>query len=225
VVSSSIQFNQGIFTVPEVALFARLHTSTVKRWFFGTNMGRPVLPHESNGGEKALGFLEFVQALAIRTLRRDYKLGLSKIREAIERAEHDYGVKHLFARPHQTVLFGREIFIYPDGQPAPVQITGKQVHQLGLRQVVETYQRDLSFDEEGLAHLYHAFRFRDRAIVINPAVRFGEPYVESCGYTAKTLRDAVLSEGGVSEAAKAFGVAEDEVEVAYRYFDSLEQAA
>jgi hypothetical protein len=224
VVQALVTFNKGIFTPAEVALFAKLHGSTVQRWFFGNHMGRAVLP-PTGDGEKTLSFWDFVQAIAIRTIRRERKVPLSKIREAVERAERDYGLTNIFARPHQTVLFAGEIFIYPKDTDAPVQITGKKPHQMAMRPLVEPYQRDLAFDEQGLARLFTAFRFADQEVVIDPAVRFGEPYVPSCGYSARTLHDAVLSEGGVPEAAKAFGVSEEAVEVAFRYYDSLEAAA
>jgi len=118
-----------------------------------------------------------------------------------------------------------DIFIYPKDSDAPVQITGKRPHQIAIRPLVEPYQRDLSFDQEGLARLFTAYKFGTQEVIIDPSVRFGEPYVPSCGYSARTLYDAVLSEGGIHEAAKAFDVEEAAVEVAYRYYDSLAIAA
>jgi uncharacterized protein (DUF433 family) len=224
VVQSNVTFNQGLYTPAEVALFAKLHRSTVQRWFFGNSMGRPVLPAAATE-EKTLGFLDFVQALAVRDIRRVHKIPLPKIRAAVQRAEHDYRLTHIFARPHCSVLFDGDIFIYPEGESSPVQVSGKHPHQIGLRQIVEPFQRDLSFDERGLANLFTAYRYADEKVVIDPAVRFGEPCVPSCGYSARTLHDAVLSEGGVPQAAKAFGVPEAAVDVALRYYESLELAA
>jgi uncharacterized protein (DUF433 family) len=224
VVLSKSTFNRGIFTPAEVALFAKLHPSTVKRWFFGNHMGRAVLPRNDEH-EKTLGFLDFVQAIAIRTIRRDRNVPLPKIREAVERAEKEFKLTNIFARPHCTVLFMGDIFIYPKDGDSPVQVTGKRPNQLAIKPLVEPYQRDLAFDDEGLARLFTAFKYGSEEVVIDPAVRFGEPYVPSCGYSARTLHDAVLSEGGFNEAAKAFGVSNEAVEVAFRYYDSLATAA
>ena len=219
-----ITFNQGIFTAAEVALFAKLHRSTVQRWFFSNHMGKAVITPSGPDG-RTLSFLDLVQAMAVRAIRREEKVPLPKIREAVHRAEVDYGLTHIFARLHQTVLFMGEIFVYPEGQEAPVQITGKRPHQLAIRHLVEPYQRDLAFDASGLAKFFTAFRFADQAVVIDPAIRFGEPFVQSCGYSARTLYEAVLSEGGVQQAATAFAVAEAAVDVAFRYYDSLPLAA
>lgn len=222
--ASDITFNQGIFTAAEVALFAKLHPTTVKRWFFSNHMGKAVMP-PSGMDSKTLSFWDLVQAMAVRSIRREMNVPLPKIRQAIQRAEADYGLTHIFARPHKTVLFTGDIFIYPKGQEAPVQLTGKHPHQLAIRQLVEPYQRDLVFDASGLASLFTAFRFADQAVIINPAIRFGEPFVESCGYSARTLYEAVLSEGGVSQAARVFAVDEAAVDAAFRYYDSLPLAA
>jgi hypothetical protein len=225
VVTAPIAFNQGIYTPAEVALFAKLHRSTVQRWFFSNHMGKAVLPPSGSAEDRTLGFLDLVQAMAVRDIRRVHKVPLPKIREAVQRAEADYQLTHIFARPHCSVLFDGDIFIYPRGEAAPVQVSGKRPHQVALRPIVEAFQRDLSFDENGLARLYTAYRFADQAVIMDPAVRFGEPFVESCGYSARTLHEAVLSEGGVVEAAKAFGVPEEAVDVAFRYYESLNLAA
>lgn len=224
-VTAPIAFNQGIYTPAEVALFAKLHRSTVQRWFFSNHMGKAVLPPSGSAEDRTLGFLDLVQAMAVRDIRRVHKVPLPKIREAVQRAEADYQLTHIFARPHCSVLFDGDIFIYPRGEAAPVQVSGKRPHQVALRPIVEAFQRDLSFDENGLARLYTAYRFADQAVIMDPAVRFGEPFVESCGYSARTLHEAVLSEGGVVEAAKAFGVPEEAVDVAFRYYESLNLAA
>jgi uncharacterized protein (DUF433 family) len=222
--ASDITFNQGIFTAAEVALFAKLHPTTVKRWFFSNHMGKAVMP-PSGMDNKTLSFWDLVQAMAVRSIRREKNVPLPKIREAVQRAETNYGLTHIFARPHQTVLFMGDIFIYPAGQEAPVQLTGKRPHQLAIRHLVEPYQRDLAFDASGLATLFTAFRFADQAVIIDPAIRFGEPFVQSCGYSARTLYEAVLSEGGVAQAANAFAVEEAAVDAAFRYYDSLPLAA
>lgn len=224
-VTSPIPFNQGIYTPGEVALFAKLHRTTVQRWFFSNHMGQAVMRPSSSREERTLSFLDLVQAMAVRDIRRVHKVPLPKIREAVQRAEADYQLSHIFARPHCSVLFEGDIFIYPKGEASPVQVSGKRPHQVALRPIVEAFQRDLSFDENGLARLFTAFRFADESVVMDPAVRFGEPCVTSCGYSARTLYDAVLSEGGVTEAARAFDVPEAAVDVALRYYESLALAA
>jgi uncharacterized protein (DUF433 family) len=54
---------------------------------------------------------------------------------------------------------------------------------------------------------------------MNPSVHFGDPIVQSHGYTAQTLYQAALAEGGIARAASIYEVSEVAVEAAYRYFN------
>ena len=81
---------------------------------------------------------------------------------------------------------------------------------------------DLQFDPAtGLASLFEPITHKGARIVLDPRRLFGEPVVEPSGYTARTLWDATNTEGGIEEAAEAYGVGRDEVEAANLYYGSL----
>ncbi len=202
-------------------MYARLHPQTLTRWVYGSKAGLPAIhaqfPPEE---EKVITFLDLIQSLAIRAIRTTRKVPLSKIREAVTNLEDKYGKKYPFARPHETFLLGDEVFIdLKEG--AFVQVTGRMKDQHAMRKVVEAYLTDLSYDAEGIASKYSPFSFGGHRIVFDPHRMFGEPVVESCQYTARTLWEAAHSEGSFEAAAKAFGVEPVEVEAGFRYFDSL----
>ena len=50
-----------------------------------------------------------------------------------------------------------------------------------------------TFDKRGLAHSFRAFQWGNYTVSMDPAVRFGEPLIRSCGYTARALWEAVLN--------------------------------
>ena len=58
---------------------------------------------------------------------------------------------------------------------------------------------------------------------MDPEVRFGEPCVESCGYTTQTLYDAYKSEGSIIRASEICGVTEEEITLAVEYIDYLQK--
>ncbi|HUY34342.1 MAG TPA: hypothetical protein VMV69_16470 [Pirellulales bacterium] len=58
-------------------------------------------------------------------------------------------------------------------------------------------------------------------ITMNPHRHFGEPLTPS-RYTAVALAQAVTAEGSIERAAIAYGVEPREVEMAFRYFSSLQ---
>jgi len=170
-------------------------------------------------------FLDFMQAVAVRNLRVKHHVHLDTIREAITYAKNEFDMDHPFARKHVTYLDGRNILIQPAEHTAPVGATGRVKGQHVIKRVLEQYLEDVSFDpNSGLATRYMAYQFKDRRIVMDPEIHFGQPYVDNTGITAARLAAAVDEEGSRDAAASAFGVSLDDVEAAARYIDSLQAA-
>jgi len=228
----------GLYSVSEAALYARVAPSLMARWVFSTSHGVSVIePELGNTEEKIVTFLDFVQALAIRRIRQERRIPLTKIRDAYFRARDKYGVKYPFALESTRIgLFGppddprrQEIFICLDKDDGEVQayfqLTGKQRDNQLIGEVVRTYAHRLVFDPgTGLALRYIAYPTGGAAaeqIIMDPAIRFGEPYFRSSGYTARTLYDAYRSEGMPERAAEIYGVGKDQIELAIEFFDFL----
>ncbi len=229
VASVSNLLGQGIYTPAEAARFARVKTELITRWIHGTDSGQAVVEAERFGdSERMITFRDFVQALAIRAVRREFKLPLPDIRKAVEYARERYGVAYPFAIRHRTYLFGRKLLIDLPGRlalespPELVQISAKGRDQLYLREVAEPFLIDLTFDgDDGYASRYVAWQHGEGRIVMDPGRLFGQPVVQSCGHTAQSLLDAYRTEGTVERAAKAFGVKDEEVLLAVDYDDYL----
>lgn len=168
-------------------------------------------------------FLDFVQALAIREIRRDHRVSLQKIREAVQVAQHDYRVDYPLAMLHTTFLFGSEILIRIEGrdEPSLVQVSGKQKHQRMMQKVAELFMEELTFSKEGLATRYRIFRHLDQTVAMDPRLRMGQPLIESCGYTALALHEAYKTEGSVEAAATAYDVEPRDIRLAIRFYDHL----
>lgn len=211
----------GLYTPTEAAFYARVHTSTMTRWIHGNRRGEPVVSAKLPGDpERTITFLDLVQALAIRAIRREHHVPLAKIREAVNHAQERYGIEHPFAMRHETYLFGKEVHIeVPD--VGLVQVSGRHKDQIAMRKVAELYMDDLTFTGEGLASCYCAFERNGRKIVIDPSRRLGQPLIESCGYTAQALLDACRTEASVEAAVEICGVDREDVELAIRYEDYL----
>jgi uncharacterized protein (DUF433 family) len=210
----------GLYTLGEAALYARLRPQTLARWFFGSKQGASALDRQLNSDDKVLSFLDFVQALAVRSVRITHRVPLTKIRHAVKIAESEYGIRYPFARMHTTYLVGSEIIIKL-GEDEYAQISGKHAKNRVIAKVVELYMKDLSFDPEGLAQKYDAFVWNGYTVSMNPHIRFGEPMVVSCGYSASALYDAFKANEDIDLAAREYGVTPFEIEVSIRYFDHL----
>jgi uncharacterized protein (DUF433 family) len=231
---------KGLYSPSEAALYARVPTGLMTRWVYGTKQGAAVIEPQLGAGEnRDVTFLDFVQALAIRRIRRERPgISLQRIREAYLRARDEFGEPYPFALESTRIgLFGppdepRKQVIWlcigekEDGARQYFQLTGRRSGNQMLGEVVRTYAHRLVFDgTTKLARKYLAFPTTEHApehIVMDPLVRFGEPFIESCGYTARTLYDAYCSEKSAQRAADVFGVTLEQVELAAEYFDYLD---
>ena len=215
----------GIYTPSEAARYARVHTSTMSRWIHGDCRGLPAVDAQlANNEERVVTFLDFVQALAVRAIRHKERVPLDKIREAIQNAKKYYNLEYPLARKHTTYLFRGEVYVRLEVEDENEfsQVSGVGKGQLAHNKVIELYMENLSFDDEsGLADEYKPFLYRDREVRINPKIRFGQPIVEPCGYSAEALIDAVETEGGIESAAHVYGVDPDDVRAAIAYDDYL----
>ena len=216
----------GIYTPAEAAFYARVRTQTLTRWLFGSEQGESVVaPQIPVNDDKVVTFLDFVQTLAIRSIKTQYpKISLQKIRKAVDVAQDTLGIEYPFAREHKTfVLNEREIVL--EVEENLVQISGKHFGNLLIGPIAELYMKRIEYSDNGLASGYRAWGELEAPIVMNPKRRFGEPIVLSCGYTAQTLWEASIVEGGLDAAARAYGVRPEEVALACDYYDHLTSAA
>jgi len=215
----------GIYTPSEAAYYARVHPSTMRRWIHGNRAGEPVVHAQLTGDpERTVTFLDLVQALAVRAVRREHRVPLPKIRAAVDHARDRYGVEYPFAMHHRTFLFGNEILIELPKRGGLVQLSGKHRDQHVMREVAELYMEDLTFAKDGLAVEYSAFKHDRKEVIINPILRLGQPVVKTCSYTVSALLEAYRTEGSIARAAKTYGVEPKDVELAIRYDDYLRGA-
>lgn len=234
IASPNQYLGQGLYTPAEAAMYARVPTQLLQRWLFGSKNANATVDRQfSEGEDRFVSFLDFVQVLVIRAIRRR-GYPLQKIRVAFDAAQEKYGLAYPFAMKHRLFLFGDidqpkscELIINAgidaNGDEDYRQLTGKHAGNRMLNEIVEPHMKDLSYDETTqLANQFVAYERHGRRILMDPTRRFGEPYLENCGFTTSTLCLAVRAEGSVRAAAVAFDVEEADVEIACEFADYLD---
>lgn len=218
----TVQNRAGLYTLSEAALFAGIRPQTLRYWHYGTRTSQPLREAQISKTEgKFLTFYEFVEALAIRSLRLQKKASLQKIRAAVQEASEKYNVDYLFAhRDHRTVLIGGEFHIFLE-QDSPTGLTGKDRGQKSFQPCLESFMEDLKFDDKRMACEYVAYRYGNKSIRMNPSFHFGEPMVGDTGHTAETLYIAAVAEGSVDRVCEFYDVDRESVLAACRYWESL----
>ena len=121
----------GLFTVAEAALYARVSPQMMARWLFGNKKGHSVLHPQFGAEARFVSFLDLVQTLAIREIRIQRKVALPKFRQAIRMAKEKFNLDYPFARRHCTYLFGDELVIRPPGDDF-VEASGKHLLSIQL---------------------------------------------------------------------------------------------
>ena len=211
----------GIYTIPEAARYARMPAATIRSWFFPHDKRKPMRRGSIDDTErKVISFLDFVEVLAVRSLRVDYNVSLSTIRNAIDFAQRQYDVDHIFARrDHKTKLDlnKRQLHIVMEGEKDPISLSDVDAGQVSFQECVEGYMQDLDFDSDGIADHYTAFRFEGQAVVMKPAFNFGGPVMAENGYPPAILWRSVVTEGSFQRAADLYDASVESVRAAYRY--------
>jgi len=205
----------GIYTLREAALYARVSPQMISRWLFGSRKGKAVIVPQFANGERLVSFLDLVQTVAIKEITLQRKVPLSKIRQAIKIAKQKYNMDYPFARDNVTYLLGDVLVIQPN--EAEYIAIPRRAEGQRLFRFVESYLSKLGFDSEGLANLYQIYAWQDVPIVMKPGIKFGEPLLPS-GYSAMTLWESIKTEGGIDQAAKVYGIPNDEIEASYSFF-------
>jgi uncharacterized protein (DUF433 family) len=220
----TVKAESGLFTLSEASRFARMPFNTLRYWLYGTTVQPALRDSQIKSDEgKFITFLEFIEALAIRSLRQERKVPLPKIREAIKVANEKYGIKYPFAQQaHKTVLIGKDMHIL-FGEDV-IGLTGKERDQKSFKPFLEPYMENLRYNVHKVACEYVAYRFGDgpeKIITMNPRFSFGEPMVGRTGYSAETLWRAALAEGSIDKTCQYYEVERDAVVAACDYWQGL----
>jgi uncharacterized protein (DUF433 family) len=242
--------SRGLYTVAEVARYARMPAPRLNYWLYGDREHSALHPPTILRTEgKWLTFLEFVEVLAVRTLRNQYHLSFQKIRSAVNEARDAYGIEYPFAnKDHRTFLIGSDLHIQLRGALAPVGLTGKDKKQQSFRPCIEPFMENLEFDDKKTAMAFIAYRYpilneagTGKSAIISPTANaalsatinirmdprycFGEPVVEGTGYRADTLWRAALAENDMAKAAEYYEVNTHAVAAACNYCTEIGMVA
>jgi len=212
----------GVYTLQEAALYGRLSPNKLSRWVFGSRKYEPVIESKlCNHG--LVSFYDLVQAMAINSAR-DEGIPLPKIRQAISTAKDRYGVEFPLAYNHKLVWYDRDLHIqFPD--ESIIQVSGRLRGQRAIKEIVESFMKDLHFNAEGLVERFTPFELYGRQIVLDPERQFGQPLVGDTGYRADVLANAYCVEQSAELVATAYNIGVKDVQTAVAYIEDIRKAA
>lgn len=209
----------GLYTPQQAARLARMRTQTANQWLSGRN-GKPAIHRYLDENEHdLLGFVDMIQMVGVRNVRRQKELSLQAIRNVVAVAD-SLGYPYPFARNCKVYKFGKEVVLKLPGEVL-IGASGRLKFQHLMEPVLLPYLRELTFGSDGLVREYRPMP----QILLSPSEAWGAPVVEHTGYTVETLVSSAIAEGSVEQAAEMCGVTVEQVQDALRYEEYLSGAA
>lgn len=216
-VTASDPRNRPVYTTAEAARYAETSSATASRWLRGYSYPTLGGPHDSAaivGQDVAaplLSFYDLVEVAMVAAARKA-NVSIKDIREALATANELYGLDRPMITERWKVA-GRQIFT-EEGAELKRYVNLSRHGQIAWRHI-EDVLRELDYDHELVARFYPAGR--ERPIIIDPTVSFGQPYVLEKGVRTGVVAARFGTGDGIQEIASDLLISVGEVEAALRF--------
>ena len=217
---------RGIYSVPEVALYTGLKSSTVNRWAFGyreyPGIVDPDIPQIGQG--KAISFLAMME-LYLMSRFLDAGLRPEKFRIAAGEVARIKGLSHPFAFEHLQEYIredGRD-FYYRTGEDAWQKLTGRNRGNFAWDLVVRPYLHEVEFQGDYARRWFPASA--GHLIVLDPAIQFGEPVISGTRVPTAIIAEQLMAGDQPSLLAEGYGLTLEQIRAAERFESRLDRAA
>jgi len=214
------------YSIPEAAHYLQMPPSTLRRWGKGwvyrTDAGKRfsssllVLPEPPARGSLLLSFVNVVEAHVLDALRREHRIAMHKVREALSYLEAHFPSPHPLA--DQTFeTDGMHLFIEKYGPLINISQDG----QLAMHNILRVYLSRIERDAAGVpVKLYLFTRARQadepNVVAIDPYVSFGRPVLVGTGIPTAVIADRYKAGESIQALAEDYECASRDIEEAIR---------
>ena len=211
------------YSFPEAAHYLRLPLGTLRDWIHGgsyetasgSKRSKPliILPDRN---VPALSFLNLVEAHVLDAIRREHRVPMYKVRNALDYLQKHLPSKHALAE-QKFETDGMDLFISRFG----TLISASQSGQLAIRDLLAGHLRRVEHDPAGLAiRLYPFTRKRGldepKNIVIDPYLAFGRPAVVGTGIATNIVAERYKAGESMDQLAEDYRCERPQIEEAVR---------
>ncbi len=186
--------------------------STIRAWKKGQAGFPAPIPTDRKRG---LSYNDLVEVYILRALRTKVGFKLKYVREALEIAQDEYKIRHLFL--HEAFCHdGHEFFLDKYGTLASLS----EGRQMAIRGVLKGYLRRIDYDRQGLASALYLFTKRTglegpKLISCNPEISFGRPIITRRGIRTSAVISRLDAGESREHIIEDFGLTNDEFDEAY----------
>ena len=201
-----------LYTVPEAAHLARVSSTTVRNWLYGTEdrealFQAPLAPMVS--------FLQLIEIVVAANFRKSERVSLTRVRKAYLNAREDLHLQFPFAYEQLEVVSGHIVrILHAQAATASYQAMDDP-SQWTLPGLVASVKRQIRYEHELAAQWYPAGA--EVPIVIDPRITSGLPTILGRGVTVQIIRKRFLAGQDMEFIAQDYEIDKNVVEDAVRY--------
>jgi uncharacterized protein (DUF433 family) len=215
------------YGIGEVAHYLQIPPSTLRSWVKGrsyTTEAGPkrfepliTLPEITNGGGPLLlSFINVVEVHVLDAWRREHRIAMQKVREALTYLAQRLPSKHPLA-DQKFATDGVDLFIEKYGQLINISQQG----QLAMSSILRVYLSRIARDEAGVpVTLYLFTRTRSanepKVIAMDPYVSFGRPVLVGTGITTAIIAERYKAGESIEELARDYDRVPRDIQEAIR---------
>lgn len=215
-ISMDVIRTTAAYSMGEAAHYLNLPPTTLRAWCLGQRGFRAVIRLDGKS-PWALSFLNLVEAHVLAAIRREHKVPLPAVREALK-----YVQDHLdLHRPLVQAAFetdGVSLFVERLGQ----LINASKEGQTAMREILQAHLRRIERDGKGLPIKLFLFTRRDGTaqapspIVVDPRISFGRPVLVGRSVPTAVLADRFKAGDSLRELAEDYEAPSEAIEEAIR---------
>ena len=214
------------YGIREVAHYLQIPPSTLRSWVKGrsypTEAGPKrfapliALPEITNGDPPLLSFINVVEVHVLDAWRREHRIAMQKVREALTYLEQRFPSKHPLA-DQKFATDGVDLFIEKYGQLINISQQG----QLAMSSILRVYLSRIERDTAGVPvklYLFTRTRSADepKVIAMDPYVSFGRPVLAGTGITTAIIAERYKAGESIEELANDYECLPRDIQEAIR---------
>lgn len=212
-----------VYSIPDAARYIRIPEGTIRSWTVGrdypitngSNFFSPLIEIK-DCKPRLLSFTNLVEVHVLRAIRKQHKVQIDKVRDALDYVEKELDVPHPLAQL-SFATDGVDLFITRYSS----LINASNKGQMELKKSFTTHLKRIEPDDTGLAIKLYPFtqsseKSSPRLVVINPRIAFGRLVIAGTGITGSILAERFRAGDSIEELAKDYSCEAIKIEEAIR---------
>jgi uncharacterized protein (DUF433 family) len=213
------------YGVTEAAWYLKIPPTTLRPWVAGREYRDRIKPFRPlmktpERNPPQLSFHNLVEAYILRSLRREHRVSIEAVRQAIDFAQKECGVERLLLSPELSTAAG-ELLLDKYGELINLNRSG----QLIMKKLFEAHIKRITWDQANTpSHLYPFItgtvddpRDEQKIIVIDARRAFGRPIISRRGISTSVIVERIDAGELEEDVAADYDLRKEELDAAMLY--------